>query len=153
MRTQRRQSFGAVFFLHFQVDRSTCFLLRCPKKSSGLRTSSIFSTAATRSGRLTRRRRRSHRSPSRTQKLSSSAPTILGGLPVVVPGSVLAHGGHRPLPTTATRSTRFLCHWQRSCRSPGKIGNANTKKTVLWGCLFLHFAGGPVHLFPAAVYS
>ena len=133
--------------------QSTCFLLRCPKKSSGLRNSSIFSTAATRSGRLTRRRRRSHRSPSRTQKLSSSAPTILGGLPVVVPGSVLGHGGHRPLPTTATRSTRFLCHWQRSCRSPGKIGNANTKKTVLWGCLFLHFAGGPLHLFPAAVYS
>ena len=36
-------------------------------------------TAATRSGRCIRHRRRSHCSPSRTQKLSSCAPTILGG--------------------------------------------------------------------------
>ena len=36
-------------------------------------------TAATRSGRFIRHRRRSHRSPSRTQKLSSCTPTILGG--------------------------------------------------------------------------
>ena len=38
-------------------------LLRCPIKSSGLRLSSILSTAATRSGRFIRHRRRSHRSP------------------------------------------------------------------------------------------
>ena len=37
-------------------------LLRCPIKSSGLRWSSILSTAATRSGRFSRHRRRSHRS-------------------------------------------------------------------------------------------
>ena len=41
----------------------TYVLLRCPKKSSGLRFSSIFSTAATRSGRSSRPQRRSHRSP------------------------------------------------------------------------------------------
>ena len=38
-------------------------LLRCPIKSSGLRLSSILSTAATRSGRFIRHRLRSHRSP------------------------------------------------------------------------------------------
>ena len=38
-------------------------LLRCPKKSSGLRFSSIFSTAATRSARFICHRQRSHRSP------------------------------------------------------------------------------------------
>ena len=36
-------------------------------------------TAATRSGRLFRHRRRSHRSPFRTQKLSSFVPTIVAG--------------------------------------------------------------------------
>jgi len=36
-------------------------------------------TAATRSGRWICLRQRSHRSPSRTQKLSSCTPTILGG--------------------------------------------------------------------------
>ena len=40
-------------------------LLRCPIKSSGLCFSSILSTAATRSGRYIRHRRRSHRSPFR----------------------------------------------------------------------------------------
>ena len=38
-------------------------LLRCPIKSSGLRFSSILSTAATRSGRSSRHRRRSPHSP------------------------------------------------------------------------------------------
>ena len=44
--------------------RPPVFLLRCPIKSSGLRFSSILSTAATRSAPLLRHRRRSHRSPS-----------------------------------------------------------------------------------------
>ena len=33
----------------------------------------------------------------------------------------------RHLPTAATHSPRFFCHWQRSARSPGKPGNENTK--------------------------
>ena len=44
--------------------RRWVFLLRCPIKSSGLRWSSILSTAATRSAPFIRHRRRSHRSPS-----------------------------------------------------------------------------------------
>ena len=46
----------------------TSVLLRCPKKSSGVRFSSIFSTAATRSGRSSRHRRRSLRSPPGTRR-------------------------------------------------------------------------------------
>ena len=121
---------------------------------------------------------RVHLFPSRTQKLSSFAPTILGGrlpgkignantslteksvglllypkvweqvVPVSIyglcvdcdegppvscwgtPASSLATERLPHLPTPATRSPRFICRWQRSHRSPGKIGNANTSLTT-----------------------
>ena len=73
---------------------STCFLLRCPTSSLALKSLPQLSTAATRSGRSSRRWRRSHRSPTRTQKLSSPAPTILGGRLVrfAVPGIFANYG-------------------------------------------------------------
>ena len=58
------------------------FLLRCPKKSSGLRYSLIFSTAATRSARFFCHRQRSHRSPS-----SPTNPKILNNLAFTTPQS------------------------------------------------------------------
>ncbi len=94
-------------------------------------------TPATRSGRFFRHRRRSHRSPSRTQKLSSSATTILGGLPVAVPDTFLDFESLRQLSTAATRSAPFICRRQRSHRSPGKIGNANTRESGEILALFL----------------
>ncbi len=86
-------------------------------------------------------RQRSGSRPSRTQKLSSSATTLLGGLPVAVPDIFLADGALRQLSTAATRSPRFICHRQRSARSPGKIGNANTKP---------HYSGSEVFLYVIA---
>ena len=63
-----------------QDGRSTCFRLRCPTEPS----SDEADLASADRGpclppRLIRHRRRSGAQPSRTQKLSSSAPTILGG--------------------------------------------------------------------------
>ena len=58
-------------------------LLRCPKKSAGLRWSLIFST-------------------------------------------------------TATRSPSSSRHWRQSARSPGKIGNANTRSSTAAAVEFLH---------------
>ena len=53
-----------LFHLQARSERNLYFsLLRCPKKSSGLRCSSIFSTAATHSPRSSRHRRRSGRFP------------------------------------------------------------------------------------------
>ena len=77
---------------------------------------------------------RVHLFPSRTQKLSSFAPTILGGR---LPGKI---GNANTI--TAHESVRFLfcsninsaydsppdCHYGRTILGlPGKIGNANTK--------------------------
>ena len=69
-RVHRRKTYPVkdVGFLLFCFSlRRKCkrVLLRCPKKSSGLRQSLIFSTAATHSGRFFRHRRRSPRSPFR----------------------------------------------------------------------------------------
>ena len=51
----------------------------------------------------------------------------------------------RPSPTAATRSARFICRRQRSARSPGKIGNANTRaSTEMWRL----FALAGVHRTP-----
>ena len=66
-----------------------------PKISCSLFTHEIL-TAATRLGRFIRRRRRSHRSPSRTQKLSSSATTLLGGR---LPGKIGNANTNPPLET------------------------------------------------------
>ncbi len=117
---------------------------------------------------------RVHLFPCRTQKLSSSAPTILGGrlpgkignantksqekswllfylytagtgdqvhlFPVAVPGSFLANGAAA---SSATRSLCFICHWQHSAHSPGKIGNANTKtSTEMWRFFFMQMGTG-----------
>ena len=58
-------------------------LLRCPKKSAGFRYSLIFSTAATRSPRCIRHRRRSDRSPV-SLRSSVSNPEPRGASPVSV---------------------------------------------------------------------
>jgi len=97
-----------------RLTKQTCFLL----------------TAATCSGRCIRRRRRSHRSPSRTQKLSTCTPTILGGRRSCCGAQQKRRLTKQTcfLLTAATRSPRCIRHWRRSVRSPGKIGNANTEK-------------------------
>ena len=63
-------------------------LLRCPTKSSGLRLSSILSTAATRSGRCICPRQRSPRSPDSHLRFESAdskkADTRMGILPFFV---------------------------------------------------------------------
>ena len=91
--------------------------------------------AATRSGRCIRRRRRSHRSPSRTQKLSSCTPTIRQST---------------RCKATFSASGKFRLHLgfsspHKGCsplwgpfsgRLSGKIGNANTSPTDSCGALF-----------------
>ena len=89
-------------------------------------------TPATCSGRFICPRQRSHRSPTRTQKLSSSATTLLGGRRSRCDArcSRRRRSGflaHRPQPLArllppATGGSRFA--------PPGKIGNANTSLTT-----------------------
>ncbi len=89
MRTPESQALlGSLFYIMrllmysssiTQVDGSTCFLLWYPAASLPLKRLRPLLTTATRSGRFICHRQRSPHSPSRTQKLSSYAPTILGG--------------------------------------------------------------------------
>jgi hypothetical protein len=90
-------------------------------------------TAATRSGRWICLRQRSHRSPSRTQKLSSCTPTILGGR---LPGKIGNANTNLQLrlevffypyeDTDACKCPPDTCHGMTILGLPGKIGNANT---------------------------
>ena len=77
--TKRVRSNPGSFFCLGTVGQSTCFRLRCPTKSSGLRIPRFCRPLHTLRSRCIRRRRRLSSRPSRTQKLSSCTPTILGG--------------------------------------------------------------------------
>ena len=97
---------------------------------------------ATRSGHFTRHRRRFPRSPTRTQKLSSCTPTILGGR---LPGKIGNANTKAPFERVglflclgtcgrvhlfpvavpgATRSGRFIRHRRRFPRSPVAVPGA-----------------------------
>ena len=93
----RPHSFGCeVFSIDWNRRMSTCFRLRCPAKSASDEADLISADRGTcLPTRFIRHRRRSCAQPSRTQKLSSCTPTILGGPLLRCPANVL--GDRAPL--------------------------------------------------------
>ena len=131
----RPHSFGCeVFSIDWNRRMSTCFRLRCPAKSASDEADLISADRGTcLPTRFIRHRRRSCAQPSRTQKLSSCTPTILGGrlpgkignanteppakaggfflpssIPVAVPDICLRRQSALAFATAATRSARLI---------------------------------------------
>ena len=77
---------------------------------------------------------RVHLFPSRTQKLSSFAPTILGGrLPGKIGNANIRDGSKEPSFFCLKHATGMFLNGRTILGLPGKIGNANTKsQTIVW---------------------